>query len=309
MKLNDALRIKTEKRIAAMKQADERREELHARITRVKEIDEILRDIPMRSLVGESIDALRAETEKLNAERARLLTACGYEPDYDMPKFECLECNDGGYCGLKLCKCIKAMLASGNYQESSLAHGLIDKTFESFSLDFYAEGAERNQMESIISGCKKYAENFPNDKSAGLYFYGGTGLGKTHITAAIANAVSKKGFSVIYESAQQIADTLDAVRFNRADISERKKYETCSLLIIDDLGAEYITQYSVSALTSLIDLRIVNGKKTIISSNLDHNGIKKTYGERLYSRMLGEFRVLKFAGKDIRMQKIKGANN
>lgn len=309
MKLNDALRIKTEKRISAMQEADDRRSELHARIPRVKEIDELLRDIPMRSLVGESVEALRAESESLNAERARLLSACGYAADYDTPKFECPECNDGGYCGLKLCKCVKVLLASGNYQESTLANGLTDKTFDNFSLNFYKEPAERKQMEAILTGCTKYADSFPDDKSAGLYFYGGTGLGKTHITAAIANTVAKKGYSVLYESAQQIADTLEAVRFNRADISERKKYETCSLLIIDDLGAEFITQYSVSAITSIIDLRIVNGKKTIISSNLDHNGIKKTYGERLYSRLLGEFRVLKFVGKDIRMQKIKGANN
>ncbi|MBR5859347.1 MAG: hypothetical protein IKZ05_05435, partial [Clostridia bacterium] len=121
MKLNDALRIKTEKRISAMQEADDRRSELLARIPRVKEIDELLRDIPMRSLVGESVEALRAESESLNAERARLLSACGYAADYDTPKFECPECNDGGYCGLKLCKCVKVLLASGNYQESTLA--------------------------------------------------------------------------------------------------------------------------------------------------------------------------------------------
>lgn len=309
MKLNDALRIKTEKRIAAMEEADKKREELHARLPRVKAIDEGLRDIPMRALAGESVDQLRIEAEQLNAERTRILASSGYDTDYDTPKFECTDCNDGGYCGIKLCHCIKGMLSSGNYQESALAGGLLDKSFENFSLSYYAEGTERKQMESILHGCMKYAENFPNDNSAGLYFYGGTGLGKTHLTAAIANTVAKKGVSVIYESAQQIYDTLDAVRFNRAEISERKRYENCSLLIIDDLGAEFITQYSVSAITSLIDLRIVNGKKTIISSNLDHNGIKKTYGERLYSRLLGEFRVLRFAGKDIRLQKIKGVND
>ena len=78
------------------------------------------------------------------------------------------------------------------------------------------------------------------------------------------------------------------------------------MLIIDDLGAECLTQYSVSAITSLIDLRIVNGRKTIISTNLTLESLRKTYGERLNSRLLGEFRVLKFVGKDIRMQKIKG---
>ena len=149
----------------------------------------------------------------------------------------------------------------------------------------------------------------PNDSSAGLLFLGGTGLGKTHLTAAIANVVSAKGLSVIYESAQQIFDTIEAVRFNRADISERKKYENCALLIIDDLGAECMSQYSVSAITSIIDMRIVNGKKTLISSNLNPNGLKKTYGERLYSRVLGEFRNLSFLGRDIRLQKVKGVKD
>ena len=129
-------------------------------------------------------------------------------------------------------------------------------------------------------------------------------LGKTHLSAAIANVIAGKGMSVIYESAQQIFDTCDAVRFNRMDISERTKYENCKLLIIDDLGAECITQYSVSAMTSLIDLRIVNGRKTIISTNLTPAAIRKTYGERMFSRLFGEFRVLQFSGKDIRMQKI-----
>jgi len=306
MKLNDALNIKTEKRIAAIKHAEELRAELHARLPRIYEIDTLIQSIPMRMLAGENSDALKNETAILHEERIRILSACGYEPDYDVPKFECPDCNDGGYIGLKLCHCVKAMLASENYQESKLAGGLLGKTFDNFSLDYYAEGEERERMGQIVTACKKFAAAFPDNSYNGIFFYGGTGLGKTHLSAAIAQEIVAKGYSVIYESAQQIYDTLDAVRFNRLDLSERKKYETCSLLIIDDLGAECISQYSISALTSLIDLRIVNGKKTIISSNLDHNGIKKTYNERLYSRLLGEFRVLRFMGKDIRMQKIKG---
>lgn len=309
MTLNEALRIKTEKRKAALNESDKRREELHSLNPRISVIDELLRDMPMRSITGESVEALRAEAEQLNAERARLLASMGFDADYDRPKFECTECNDGGYCGLKLCSCIKSMLTSVGFRESSLAGGLVGKTFDNFSLSFYTAGAERERMETILNGCKGYAERFPNDSAAGLLFIGGTGLGKTHLSAAIAATVAAKGMSVVYESAQQIHDTIEAVRFNRADVSERKKYENCALLIIDDLGAECITNYSVSSITSLIDLRIVNGRKTIISSNLGHDAIKKTYGERLYSRLLGEFRVLRFVGKDIRMQKIKGGND
>lgn len=289
-----------------MDEADKRRAELHSVSPRIKEIDAIIKDIPMRLLVGENAEQLREETEILTNERKRLLEALGYEKDYDAPKFECTDCNDGGYCGLKLCQCVRNLIATEKYQQSKLAGGLVGKTFDSFSLNYYAEGSERSQMEIVLNVCKKYAENFPRFDSAGLLFLGGTGLGKTHLSAAIANSISSRGMSVLYESAQQIYDTLDAVRFNRMDISERKKYENCSLLIIDDLGAECITQYSISAITSLIDLRIVNGKKTIISSNLTLANIKKTYGERLFSRLLGEYHVLQFLGKDIRMIKNKG---
>ena len=305
MKLNEALNLKNQNRIKALDESRKRRDELHSRIARVAQIDALLEAIPFRMLGGERVEDLRAESENLNIERARLLETYGYSADFDDPKFECKICNDGGYYdGLKVCKCVKALLTSSNYVASSLARGLQDKNFENFLLSYYAEGNERKQMEGIFNGCKKYAENFPDDASAGLLFLGGTGLGKTHLSAAIANTVASKGMSVIYESAQQIFDTCDAVRFNRMEISERKKYENCALLLIDDLGAECITQYSVSSITSLIDLRIVNGKKTIISTNLSPATIRKTYGERLLSRLLGEFRVLQFVGKDIRMQKI-----
>ncbi len=309
MKLNEALSIKTENRIAAMDEAERRRNELHLRLPRVKVIDDIMREIPMRVLIGESVEALRAESAALEKEREQILASCGYDKDYDVPKFDCPDCNDGGYCGIKLCHCVRELMSVENYRASSLAGGLLDKTFESFSLSYYAQGPERDHMETVLAGCKLYAEKFPNDNAAGLYFYGGTGLGKTHLTAAIANVVSAKGLSVIYESAQQVFDTVEAVRFNRADISERKKYENCALLIIDDLGAECMSQYSVSAITSIIDMRIVNGKKTLISSNLNPNGLKKTYGERLYSRVLGEFRNLSFLGRDIRLQKVKGVKD
>ncbi len=307
MNINEALVLKEKSRMEAINIADEKRNELHLRIPKVQQIDKIIESIPMRLISGESREELEKSAEELNAERVRLLSACGYEADYDEPKFECKLCNDSGYTdGLKLCQCIKSMLAEQRYVESSLANGLKSKNFDNFSLDFYAEGKEHDNMSEILNACKRYAENFPKTDSVGLIFFGGTGLGKTHLSAAIGNTVSSKGKSVIYESAQQIFDTCDAVRFNRLDVSERKKYEGCQLLIIDDLGAECVTQYSVSAITSLIDLRIVNGKQTIISTNLTPEALRKTYGERLLSRLLGEFRTYRFLGKDIRMQKIKG---
>lgn len=308
MTVNEALNIKDAKRTQLLNEADDRRRELHMRLREIALIDKKIELSFSRIMAGESVDVVSADTERLNEERARILASAGYEPDYDEPKFECSLCRDSGYVGgLKLCQCVKTMVANSKFAKSRLASGLVNKTFENFDLGYYSQqNGERTQMEVILNGCKRYVKAFPDNSSAGLLFVGNTGLGKTHLSAAIANEIANRGFSVVYESAQQIYDTCDAVRFNRMDISEKAKYENCSLLIIDDLGAECITQFSVSSMVSLIDLRIVKGKQTIISSNLSPANIQKIYGERLYSRLVGEFRTLQFVGKDIRMQKIKG---
>lgn len=308
MTVNEALNIKDAKRTQLLNEADDRRRELHMRLREIALIDKKIELSFSRIMAGESVDVVSADTEKLNEERARILASAGYESDYDEPKFECSYCKDSGYVGgLKLCQCVKSMVANSKFAKSRLASGLVDKTFENFDLGYYSQqNGERTQMEVILNGCKRYVKAFPDNSSAGLLFVGNTGLGKTHLSAAIANEIANRGFSVVYESAQQIYDTCDAVRFNRMDISEKAKYENCSLLIIDDLGAECITQFSVSSMVSLIDLRIVKGKQTIISSNLSPANIQKLYGERLYSRLVGEFNTLQFVGKDIRMQKIKG---
>ena len=82
--------------MAEMNEADKRRAELHTVVPRIKEIDLLLDNMPLRLLGGENAEVIRAEDEKLRSERARLLEATGFAPDYDMPKFECPDCNDGG---------------------------------------------------------------------------------------------------------------------------------------------------------------------------------------------------------------------
>lgn len=307
MNLNEALRIKTEKRMHAIEEAEKKTSELHSLIPRVAEIDAATGEMPMRLFAGEDAQKLRAETDALFAERERLLAACGFEKDWDAPRFECAECSDGGYCGLKLCSCVKKLLTSESFSSGVLGSGLCGKSFDNFSLSYYRGDSEKN-AENILACCKKYASDFPVP-GAGLLFSGGTGLGKTHLSAAIASEVAGNGHSVVYESAQQICDTCDAVRFGKKDDREKARYESCELLIIDDLGAECVTQYSVASFSNLINLRMVAGKQTVISTNLSPAALSKTYGERVLSRLLGEFRLLLFKGSDIRMQKLKEGSN
>ena len=307
MQINEVFAIKTEKRRKAIELADEKRAELHALVPRIALIDKEISAIPLRAFNGENTDGLRAETEELRAERARLLAAHGFAPNHDEPVFECALCGDSGYTeGLKLCPCVKKLLAESKFSESRLARGLAGKTFESFTTDYCENEAERAKTAEIRSVCEKYAAQFPAKNYCGLLLTGGTGLGKTHLSAAIASTVAARGYYTVYEAAQQIFDTCDGVRFNKVDRAEKDKYEKCTLLIIDDLGAECQTSYSVATIANLIDLRMVNGLQTVISTNLTLPALRKTYGDRVFSRLLGEFRVLQFTGSDVRMKKIKG---
>ena len=312
MNINEAIALKTEQRTAAVDAADKKRAELHAVIPRVRAIDAEIASIPLRVFDGADIALMRAESEKLNAERERLLLAHGFSADYDEPVFECPLCRDSGYTeGLKLCSCVKKLLHSSSYGESSiLARGLSGKSFDNFSLDYFSsDKAQRERMSEVLSACRKYASSFPVPGFCGMVLYGGTGLGKTHLSAAVANAVAANGHYVVYETAQQISDTFDGVRFNKLAPEEKEKYEKCELLLIDDLGAECRTNYSVATLSNLLDLRMVNGRQTVVSTNLTPQEIRKNYGERVFSRLMGEFKVLRFVGNDVRLQKIVGEKN
>ena len=86
-------------------------------------------------------------------------------------------------------------------------------------------------------------------------------------------------------------------------------FESCDLLIIDDLGTEAPSVYTTAVFSDILDKRIRTGKKMILSSNNRFSDFEKLYGERVFSRLAGAFDCLLFYGKDIRIQKFLGEVN
>ena len=82
-----------------------------------------------------------------------------------------------------------------------------------------------------------------------------------------------------------------------------RKYTDCDLLIIDDLGAEFPSQFTTSAIGNLINERLYENRPTIISTNLSVKELTERYSERTASRILGEYKRLLFVGEDIRFLK------
>ena len=244
--------------------------------------------------------ALREEYEGLL--KTRGLTRRDVEPQYTCPK-----CKDTGFVDGRMCSCHRALRRSLAYRQLSAGLPLESCTFESFSLDYYRDDpAALRQMEVILKSCREYADNL-RAHSPSLLFWGGMGLGKTHLSLAIANAAIEKGFGVVYGSAQRFAVALEKERFSREDGGDTiDSLKDCDLLILDDLGTEFFSAYSNAAIYDVINDRLLSGRPTVISTNLALPGLEERYGQRFTSRIVGGYAMLGFKGKDVRVQKIGG---
>ena len=237
--------------------------------------------------------------------RREILRANGYPEDYSSVKYECEECQDVGFVNGKMCKCMRRALTLAGYESSGVLKLIGKQNFDTFDLTYY-EGAERANMERILDRAKRYAAGFDGKHMRNLLFIGTTGLGKTHLSSAIAKEVVEGGFDVVYESAQRIFSDFEAEKFGRAAAGENRteRYLSCDLLIIDDLGTEMQSQFTVSCLYHLVNTRLFSEKSMIISTNIRKEELLAKYTDRITSRLFGEFEICVFAGKDIRSQKL-----
>ena len=257
-----------------------------------------------RDGLEERIEKLKNENLLLQEKRAEILQKNGMSKDFTDLKYDCEQCNDTGYVGIKMCNCFKSTLISIQLQESGIASLTETQSFESFSFDLYPE-EEKEHVQTIVKCLKAFSSNFGKDYK-NLLLVGGTGLGKTHLSTAVAKSVIERGFSVVYEtSANMFADFEDDRFRDRFSGDEKKstRYMECDLLIIDDLGTEVISNFTVSCLYNIINTRINKRLPIIFNTNLNSHEIRKIYNDRITSRLFGEFIILAISGTDIRRRK------
>lgn len=310
------------RRLKAEKTADQRREIIFSRVPRLKELDkeisstniQIARIVVRGGDVVAEMTKLRDENIALQKEFAELLKANGYSENVLEPRYYCAKCCDKGFYeenGKSLmCSCMKNLLVSVACDELNKTAPLSLSTFETFNIDYYSKDKDERTgispyfvMSKVYDYCIRYAAEF-NEHSGSILMKGNTGLGKTHLSLAIANEVLKKGYGVIYVSAPVLLQRLEKNYFSgeRSDDIEQLVTD-CDLLIIDDLGTEFKTQFSSSQLYNVCNSRILKSKPIIISTNLSPEQMKDDYSERFVSRIFGGAQTLDFLGEDIRILK------
>lgn len=298
----------------ALMQRERRHDEAVKNIPEILEIEETMARAGLATIKavgmgngGEDYIITLAEVNlDAQAKRRALLIKNGYPEDWLDVKYTCQKCEDKGSVGGYVCDCFKLLLRSTEYEKLCSKLPVDKCRFDNFKLDYYPDGAgisPRQRMESVLSYCKAYADDF-SLKSPSLLLYGKTGLGKTHLSLAIAGKAVEAGYGVIYMTAQNLFNRLEREKFGRGDgENTEQSILDCDLLIIDDLGAEFSTQLTISALYNIVNCRGLEEKPTVISTNLDPEAIKDAYSDRIASRILSTYTILQFDGADIRQLK------
>ena len=298
------------RRQSAIAEAEARNFEVASLSDDIRAIDEEMRNTGLllfkTACAGGDITPIRERNLFLGEERRRALKKLGLPEDYTEIKYQCEKCSDTGFVGTKMCSCFKEMLITENIRSSGMGMLIEKQSFENFSLDRYKNSPdEYRRMELNFNVAKEFADNF-GEGGKNLLFIGKTGTGKTHLSTAIAKKVIEKGFEVLYDSAQNIVTAYEDDRFKSGyGPYEPKgtKYIECDLLIIDDLGTEFVNQFTVSCLYNLLNTRQNKNLSTVISTNLTAEELARKYEDRFYSRLVGhDSKILLFVGSDMRIE-------
>ena len=278
---------------------------------RIEEIDRTLSavgaKIGLTVLSGDrnELDRMQKLITALSDEKAAILEKNGI----NTPEFDCKACKDTGYIDGRICDCIKSRAKAILIESLSESLPLNSCRFENFSLKYYPDedlggGNPRKRMEGLLKLCRDYVNNFSPKSSDSVLFMGDAGLGKTHLSLSIVYELLNKGFDVVYGSAYNLFAAMENDHFSNRSNDSFNAAVSCDLLVIDDLGSEFVSPYIQAMFYNVVNTRLLSNKPTIINTNLTMQEIEQKYTPRISSRFIGSYTAKKFIGNDIRQIKM-----
>lgn len=300
-----------------------RKQYVYSIVPRVKEIEDEVKRFGLlmtKAILSNETDyekALEDIKNKMNdlkQEKAILMTENNIPLSYMDINYRCTTCKDTGFTSTnKKCNCFKQKLVNKAYDTSNLSSSLNRENFDYFDFSLFSTetyGKEmtspRSNMEDIYQRSMNFIEKFHDKSSSNLLFYGTPGSGKTFMCNCIAKELLDKGQIVVYQTAFKILEILGDYKLRNSNAPDLEtSYQLLfdsDLLIIDDLGTELTNTFTTTELFNIINTRLINNKKMIISTNLNPKELPDIYSFRISSRIFGSFTFLKFYGKDLRWE-------
>lgn len=304
-----------------LKELNYRKEMVYEHVPKIKAIEEELAITGIKAsrlILSNPSEAerllaeLKHETNRLQKEKAFLLTENNMPLSFLDIEHQCDLCKDKGFLvnGNK-CRCFMQKIVANAYEMSNISVILDRDNFDNFNMDLFDKEkipgkdiSPFENMRNILSFAEGFVHNFKKDKTPNLLLFGSTGLGKTYLCSCVAKALIDKGHLVVYQTAFQITEIMEAYKFGKkTDAIIREKYNllfNSDLLIIDDLGTEMTNTFTNVEFFNVINTRLMNNKKMVISTNLEPDELVNIYGQRIASRVLTNVDPLEFIGSDLR---------
>lgn len=309
-------------RVNAESEQARRRAEIYDKIPRIADIDAELGStaaLILRAALTDGEDpkpklaALQRKNAEQQIERAELLRNAGYPADALDAHYQCPDCSDTGYLpDRNPCHCLLRMYAEEQIAE--LAPELPTKraSFETFDETLYSDepfegrkSTPRQNALAVRDFCRELAMAKSPERS--IFLYGGAGVGKSFLAAAVAVEASKQGKSVMARSMGEIVSLYEREKFTYDDDTrdaaqtEIDRLMSCDLLIIDNLGSEFRSAFGTSTLLGILTVRLGRSRPLMICSGIGRNELGQRYSEQVESRLLGdEFFALPLYGDDLR---------
>lgn len=278
------------------------------------DIKKTSQDLILAMLQKEDTKPIQDKLDQLHKEEEAFLNDHNMTKDFFEPDYTCKICNDEGFVDGKSCSCRKQLLVDQNYDQSKVKEKLKEQNFSTFKLDIFRKSRQQGEevspyenMKDLVQALTEEYVPYFSTKSPNLYFYGPTGTGKTFLVNSIAKGLLDRGYTVLYQTAGELLEFL--VNYNFMFVEDKESnYDRhqfvfdVDLLIIDDLGTEFVRDQTVAALFDLINSRLVGKKPVILSSNIELEELGDYYDQRIASRIQGEYTAFEIYGNDLRRQ-------
>lgn len=187
----------------------------------------------------------------------------------------------------------------------SIPDDIIGKTFDDYTPHTSSQKQARAISERFVTG---------DMQEHSLVFQGSTGIGKSHLSYCIKQAFNEQGKTVIFIDTPEMMNRIKQSFGNYGDNYQEqllKAMKNTDLLILDDIGAEYVKpdangyeSWAADIIFQIVNSRL--GKQSIYTTNYTSKDLAKKYGmlsKRIISRMMSKAKVIKVDGED---QRLKG---
>ena len=204
--------------------------------------------------------------------------------------------------GARLCICVRKRSLENEIASARIPSQFIESTLDNFEIP-------STRLASAQQKALNYIKNYSSQNNKGLFIYGPTGVGKTHLAAGILRSLIEKGFDGVFYNIVDLLDTIKATYDPNNSYSDKNRLEmelNRQIFVLDDFGVQKTSSWVSDRLYALINRRYQDCKTLLITSNIKMVNLGTQVDTRLFSRIVSMCDEIEISGDDYRQRHVPG---